>query len=136
MANGHGGKRPGSGKPKGRRWRSTLAKEAARELLRQRVFRSLEPIVDAQVRAAQGLAHFFLRDEAGQFRRITDPEEIERALNGGNPNAFWIDEKDPSTAASKDLLDRALDKPAEHHDVTVGLDDDLLTRLDAWKRQP
>jgi hypothetical protein len=108
-----GGARPNSGPKKGSKRPHTLIKDLQREHLRQQVFAAQDAIVAAQIRAAIGLAHFFLRDEHGQFKRITDEDEIEQALNSGNPNAFWIDTKDPNTAASKDLLDRALDKPTE-----------------------
>ena len=64
----------------------------------------------------------FLRDQStGQFKRITDPDEIETALNAPNASegsTYWIFSKDPNVQAFTDLfLNRALDKPAEHVQV-------------------
>ncbi len=62
-----------------------------------------------------GIDHFFLRDPVTkQFRRINDPDEIERALNAGDKDSYYrIFTKDPSVPAFTDLMNRALDKPAE-----------------------
>ena len=119
MANGHGGKRLGAGAPLGTKWAATLKKEAVRELVRQTVTAELGPLLEAQIAAAKGIEHFFLRDAAtGQFRRITDPCEIEQALNSGDEGKhYWIFTKDPSTPAFTELLNRALDKPAQHVEV-------------------
>jgi hypothetical protein len=70
---------------------------------------------------ALGVQHFFLRDPStGQFKRITDPDEIEAALNAenaGEGSTYWIFSKDPNVQAFTDLLNRAFDKPAEHVQV-------------------
>lgn len=87
------------------------------------------------MRAAKGLSHFFLRDEKGQFKRITDEAQIEAALNSGNENAFWIDTKDPSTPAFTDLMNRAIDKPIESVDMHVSGDAELLARLHAARKR-
>lgn len=111
-----GGKRKGAGRPKGLRMPSTLTKEAAREALRQRVTKEMDVMLDAMIATVKGLKHFFLRDaKTKQFTRITDPNEIENALNTGKEGEnFWIFTKDPSVQAFTDLANRALDKPAEH----------------------
>ena len=49
MANGHGGYRPGGGRPRGTKLIKTLAKEQAREFLRQKVIAELDSLVDAQL---------------------------------------------------------------------------------------
>lgn len=113
-----GMKRPaGSGKPKGYKAPATLAKEAAREAVRQRITERMIPIVDAQINSAIGISHFFLRDEAtGQFRRITKVSEIEAALNAPGAErgkTFWIYTKDPNSLAARDMLAYAIDKPKE-----------------------
>lgn len=112
---GHGGARAGAGKKKGSKHASTLSKEKARELAREIITREMEPMIHAQIAHACGINHFFLRDpKTKQFVRITDPKAIETALNSGDEGSYyWIFTKDPSVQAFTDLLNRALDKPAE-----------------------
>jgi len=110
----HGGARPGAGKPKGRRWPSTLSKEAAREALRTQVIQELEPLVRAQIDNAMGIRHTFLRDGQGRFVQLTDPKQIEIALNSGDEGKYyWTYTKDPNIQAFTDLMNRALGKPVE-----------------------
>ena len=125
-----------NGKKGGRpKHRATLDKEAAREVVRQRVWQELTPLLDAQLANAKGLAHFFLRDEkTGQFVRVTDPKQIEIALNmgqGGEEGRYYrIHTKDPSVQAFTDLMNRALDKPKEQEiEVNVRGELELVERL-------
>lgn len=125
------------GRPKGAKNKSTLDKEAARERLRERVLAQFAPLIDAQIANAKGLSHFFLRDEkTKQFVRITDPKQIEIALNMGEGDGegkyYWIHTKDPSTQAFTDLMNRALDKPKEQPqelDVNLRGEVELVERL-------
>jgi len=123
------------GRPKGSKTKTTLDKEAAREYVRQRVTTELGPLIDAQLQNAKGLAHFFLRDEkTRQFVRITDPKQIEIALNMGEGGEegkyYWIHTKDPSIQAFTDLLNRALDKPKEQEQaIHVTGEVELVERL-------
>lgn len=113
---------PGAGKPKGYKAPPTLAKEAARERLRELVTAELDPLTKAQLANAKGIRHTFLRDEAGRFVQLTDPQQIEQALNSGDEGKYyWTFTKDPSIQAFTDLMNRALDKPKEQeqaHQVT------------------
>ena len=89
-------------------------------------------------RNATGLAHFFLRDEeSGQFERITNPDQIERALNAPNAregSTYWIYETNPNVAAFTDLLNRTLDKPQEpEQTLNLGISEQTLQILDRWK---
>jgi hypothetical protein len=122
MRNGRGGKRPGAGRPAGTKDEKTLEKAEAREFLRRTVIDNLAPMLKAQIAHATGVQHFFLRDPStGQFKRITDPDEIEAALNAPNASegsTYWIFSKDPNVQAFTDLLNRALDKPTEQMHVT------------------
>ena len=127
MKSTHGGRRPGAGKPKGHRAPQTLAKLEAREFARQLITAKLQPLIDAQIEHAIGIQHFFLRDETTQqFIRITNPKEIERALNQKSKH-YWIFTKDPSVQAFTDLMNRALDKPAEQVEVDVTVHTDQIT---------
>lgn len=54
MANGHGGKRVGAGKPKGTLNKSTIEKHEALRLFRQRITEEMEPLMRAHIMAALG----------------------------------------------------------------------------------
>ncbi len=110
-----GGKRPGAGIKKGFKYPKTLEKEAARQFQRDLVLAHLDPLTKAQIANALGLRHTFMRDsKTGQFVRLTEPKQIEAALNAGDEGSYyWTFTKDPSIAAFTDLMNRALDKPKE-----------------------
>jgi len=129
MANGHGGARKGAGKPKGTRWRSTVSKEAARELVRQQVIQALGPLVTAQIENAQGLKYLVTRDKhTGKFVRVT--EAMARAKLGDTEEIIEVWEKDPSVQAFTDLLNRALDKPAEQVQA-VAVEGELIIKWES-----
>lgn len=128
MAKGtHGGKRPNSGPKKGAKYAPTIRKEEARELTRALITAALEPMIKKQIAHAQGIDHFFLRNEkTKQFERVENPALIEAALNAGDRDSYyWIFTKDPSVQAFTDLLNRALDKPAEQIKAEVKHDGKL-----------
>lgn len=130
MANG--GIRPGAGRKKGFRFPKTLEKLEAREYVRKLVTSKLQPLIEAQVANAQGIQHFFLRDKVTkQFQRITDPDQIEQALNADDAeegSTYWIFTKDPSVQAFTDLLNRALDKPMEQIQLSGDADKPIVMR--------
>jgi len=112
-----GSKRPNAGRKVGFKFPTTLQKIHARELVRQKITENLNTLIDAQIDNACGLNHLMMRDpKTGQFTRVTgDAKQIDKALK--SKNAFWIYTKDPNVAAFTDLLNRALDKPAEHVEI-------------------
>lgn len=115
MANG---KNKG-GRPKGAKNKATLDKEAAREALREIVKARLLPMTNAQCDAAEGIKHLMFRDpKTGKFERVKDEEGMDVAL-ASEGEAVWIYTKDPATAAFTDLLNRTLDKPADHVEANV-----------------
>ena len=67
-----------------------------------------------------GIRHLMMRDpKTGKFERITgDAKQIDKALK--SKNACWIYTKDPNVQAFTDLMNRAIDKPAEHVQVEGG----------------
>jgi|SRR5215510_1078957 len=110
----HGGARPNSGVPKGYKHAKTITKEQAREALRTIVIEHMRELVQAQLDNAMGIRHTFLRDEQGRFMHLTDPKQIEIALNSGDEGKYyWTYTKDPNIQAFTDLMNRALDKPTE-----------------------
>jgi hypothetical protein len=113
----NGGARPGAGKPRGVKWPSTLRKEEARELVRRYVTERLPQFLDAMSDNITGIRHLMMRDpKTGKFERVTgDAKQIDKALKSNN--ACWIYTKDPNVQAFTDLLNRAIDKPAEHVEI-------------------
>lgn len=109
MKSGHGGKRKGAGKKKGTRWPSTLDKIAAREAVRQLVTEHMREMTLAQIGQASGAKYLVTRDKAsGKFIRVGPA----MAANS-QEETIEVWEKDPSTPAYTDLMNRALDKPKE-----------------------
>jgi hypothetical protein len=93
----HGGARPGAGWPKGKKWPSTLRKKEARERVRCFITERLGEFLEAMVDNVTGIKHLMMRDpKTGKFERITG---------------------DANVPAFTDLLNRAIDKPAEHIQV-------------------
>lgn len=127
------------GRPVGSVAQKTLEKRAAQELARARITERLLPILDAQIESAIGISHFMLRDpKDGTWARITDPEEIVKAMN--HPKArqgstYLIYTKDPNNSAAKDLLDRALDRPKESIDMNVNNAEALAAKLLEGRRR-
>jgi hypothetical protein len=104
------------------------AKRAVREAVRALITPHLAAMIEAQVAQAKGLRYMVARDESGKFRRI-GPEELAAGAEGVE---VW--EKDPSTAAFTDLMNRAIDKPKEQEqELIIHNSEELLARLDSWK---
>lgn len=118
---------------KGYVYPETIQKEQAKAVMRDLILAELRPIVRAGIRAATGVDHFMLRnEETGEFRRLTDPAEIEAALN--HPGAkegstFWIHSKDPNIPALVTLLDRAIGKPVEEVQMEITSNEPLAQRM-------
>ena len=114
--NGHGGSRPGAGRPKGAKGWQTLSKEQARDAVRQAVLAHAAELVSAQVAHAIGLKYLVTRNKSsGKFERVSK-ERMEALLANDDADALesvevW--DKDPSVQAFTDLMNRALDKPKE-----------------------
>jgi hypothetical protein len=108
-----GGKRAGAGRKKGRQ---TLDKEAARDIVRLKVFAELGPLIASQISNAKGIHYLVVRDKAsGKFLRV-GKGRAEKLKAEEEIIEIW--EKDPSVQAFTDLLNRALDKPAEQMRLT------------------
>lgn len=128
----NGGARPGAGRPKGSKNPSTITKEAAREALRQIVLADMRELVGAQLANAKGVHYLVVREKtSGKFLRVG-----QGAAEKLNPDEEVIEvwEKDPSVQAFTDLMNRALDKPAEQKqeiDLTLHGDAELVARLAA-----
>lgn len=122
-----GGKREGAGRKKGPQ---TLDKIAARELARALVTAELGPLIEAQIANAKGIAYLVVRDKkTGKFLRV-GKGRAEKLKPDEEIIEIW--EKDPSVQAFTDLLNRALDKPAEQVKLT-GAEDGPVEILFKWQ---
>lgn len=111
-----GGKRPGAGRPKGSKEPQTLAKEMAREALRERLTREMHGVADALVSRCKGVRHFVTRNKTGKYEIVTDPRKVLAALNQEDGMAGEFYTEKPDTPAIKEFFDRIVDqaaKPAE-----------------------
>jgi len=108
-----GGARPGAGRKKGYKEQGTLAKEAAREALRAIVTEHMREMAEAQIAAAKGTKYLVYRNkQGGEFRTVTK-DMIENGILEKDNVTIEVWDKQPSTPAFTDLMNRALDKPAE-----------------------
>ena len=122
---GRGGKRAGAGRKPGK---ETLDKAAAREVVRAMVMAKIGPLVDAQIANAQGLKYLVVRDKkTGKFLRVGEARAAMQGESEEETIEVW--EKDPQVQAFTDLMNRALDKPAEQEQA-VTVDGNLVIR---WK---
>lgn len=140
MANNHGGKRAGQESTLGKRWKTkgTLAKEAARELVRQAITEQLGPMIEAQIANATGLKYLVTRERStGKFIRVTEAMAKHRSDPNVVDDSFEVIEvweKDPSVQAFTDLLNRAIDKPREQvQEIAVTVSNEMVSRLDRAK---
>ena len=111
MKKGHGGARPGAGRPRGSQNTETIEKQVLRERLRAKVAAELDPLIEAQIANARGLKYLVARDrKTGKFERIKEAQVNPRAV-------IEVWEKDPCVQAFTDLMNRTVDKPIEPVEV-------------------
>lgn len=110
-----GGRREGAGRPAGTKNPSTITKEAAREALRQIVLREMDGLLASQIAHAKGLSYLVARDRVtGKFEKVTSEMLDAWTKNPADmPTLIEVWQKDPSVQAFTDLMNRAIDKPAE-----------------------
>lgn len=132
-----GGPRPGSGRKKGSK---ALDKEMARERLRMKVWEHWDPLIEAQIANAKGIKYLVARHKAsGKFIPLTE-DAAKRIINGEDPAHEMVEvwEKDPSIHAFTDLMNRAIDRPAEQkQEVDVNLPgvEAVIARLLAGRKR-
>lgn len=122
-------RRHAGGMPAGHVTQKTLDKQAAREALRAIVFEEMRAMTQAQISNAKGIRYLVVRQKStGKFvRRVgaTDPQ-----THDPDTEIIEVWEKDPSTPAYTDLMNRTIDKPAEQvqeveHSGTIVLKHEL-----------
>ncbi len=108
------------------------SKQAVREAIRIAIMPHMGALVSAQVAQACGIKYLVARDADGKFKRIGRGAFEAMVDDGESIIEVW--EKDPSTPAFTDLMNRAIDKPKEQEqEVVVHDGDKIRERLNAWK---
>lgn len=101
------------GMPKGHKTAKVLGKEAMREALRELVAEHQREMAEAQIAAAKGLKYLVCRaKQGGKFEPVTR-DQVEQGILERDDVIIEVWDKQPSTPAFTDLMNRALDKPAE-----------------------
>ena len=109
--------------PKGYKTQKTLDKEVARELVRRKITKRIDPLIDAQIANAIGIKYLVVRDKrTGKFVRVTEAMAARKLKETEEVIEVW--EKDPCVQAFTDLMNRAIDKPKEQAlDVNLAIGD-------------
>jgi hypothetical protein len=111
-----GGKRKGAGIKKGFKYQKTLEKEATGAIVREMVSAEVRAMTEAQIAEAKGIKFLVVRDKkTGKFLRVTDA----RTKLGDREEIIEVWEKDPSTQAFTDLMNRTIGKPVEAVDLAT-----------------
>lgn len=127
-----GGYRPGAGAKKGSQHHGTLDKLALREAARKQIEPHIAEMIEAQAAHAKGLKYLVTRDATGKFIKVT--EAMAGTLAPDAIVEVW--EKEPSTQAFTDLMNRALDKPAEQkQEIDVTITNTLQAKVDAVRKR-
>jgi len=129
-----GGARPGAGRPKGKQ---SLEKEQARVVVREMVTANLGPLVEAQIKHAQGIRFLMVRaKKGGKFTRVSEEMARDQKFLESDEHIYEIWDKEPSVQAFMTLMDRAIDRPAEQKfEVDLNVKGDLLGRLIAGRKR-
>jgi len=124
----HGGRRPNSGRKKGGKNPETIEKEKAMAVMRQRIIRASDKLLNSQMNLAEGIQMLYKieKDKKGNNKKpelITNQQEIEEYLDGdydGNTEEYYfITTERPDNRALDSLFDRALGKAQQYIDVTT-----------------
>ena len=108
--------------PKGTKTAKTITKEQARDALRAVVIANMAEMLESQIAASKGIKYLVVREKSGKFTKLTKDQAGAAIEDGSQILELW--EERPSTPAFTDLMDRALDKPAQpKQEIEVGFKD-------------
>jgi hypothetical protein len=109
------------GPKKGAKYKPTITKELQREALREIVSKHMERMTSAQIEAACGLKYLVCRSaKGGKFEPVTR-EQVDAGLFEREDVIIEVWDKQPSTPAFTDLMNRALDKAKEQEqEINLG----------------
>jgi len=141
-----GGKRPGSGRPKGAKSKATLEKEKVFAALRQRILRKADSLLDSQFSLAHGQQFLYkiektkvigpkggISYKSEKPKLVTDEWEIRAYLdelvdkhNGEfldehdrSATYYFITTKEPNNMALDSMFDRAFGRATQNQNVEL-----------------
>ena len=147
MANG--GRRPGAGRKRGSKGKTTLEREEIAQRVRDVIAGRAQSLIDAQTVSALGYHKIVVREEVDGMPKLTqvhDKDEIERLIIEGTlgEDYFIIVGSKPDWKAADALLDRSLGKAISYVDLSTKgkefkgireLSDEQLARIIAEERE-
>ena len=107
------------GMPKGHKTQKVLEKELAREALRKIITKHQAEMTEAQIAAAKGIKYLVYRNKAGGTFQAVTREQVEAGILESDNVIIEVWDKQPSTPAYTDLMNRAFGKPAEEVNANV-----------------
>lgn len=117
----NGGKRPGAGRPKGKKSPAVIEREAALKAFRDRVAKNTERLMNSQMALAEGVSLLFRVDKDSKGKdqpavQVTDPEEIKQYIDGDldGDSYYFITTKQPDNRALDSLFDRTYGKAQQN----------------------
>ena len=136
-SSGHGGVRAGAGRPLGstvsnggsRIYRRTAEREELLSIWRKEVSRQFEPLVQAQISAAQGVTHMVARDDQGRWTTVTDPDVMVERLNAGE-QAYRLSAVAPNATLIGQIMDRLFGQARQSIDLDVSTEPSRLSDIE------
>jgi|GEM_PF-6747717 len=104
-------------------------REELLSLWRAEVSRQFEPLVQAQLAAAQGVTHMVARDDAGRWTTVTDPEVMVERLNAGK-EAYRLSAVAPNATLIGQIMDRLFGQARQSIDLDVSTEPSRLSDIE------
>ena len=98
-------------------------------LWRAEVSRQFEPLVQAQLSAAQGVTHMVARDDEGRWTTVTDPEVMVERLNAGK-EAYRLSAVAPNATLIGQLMDRMFGQARQSLALDVNTEPSRLSDIE------
>lgn len=121
-----GGKRPGAGRPAGTGNKKTLDQKIVMEAFRQRVLKSSNKLINAQMNLANGVSYLMkitTHKNRKEVEVIKDPtliaEYFAETLVSDDNEYYYITTEKPENKALDSLFDRVLGKAQASIDITT-----------------
>ena len=91
--------------------------------------RQFEPLVQAQLSAAQGVTHMVARDDEGRWMTVTDPEVMLERLNAGK-EAYRLSAVAPNATLIGQIMDRMFGQARQSIDLDVSTEPSRLSDIE------
>jgi hypothetical protein len=140
-----GGKRPGSGLPKGFKFPETIKKEEAKKQMQNYIIAQLRPLLSAQSSLARGVQYVYQiiteKDDKGKITRrehvqLKGADEIRHALDvleglseAGDNEYYYITSEKPDLRAIDSMLDRVFGRATQSMEIDNPKDNEELKQI-------